>query len=916
MKTAPEAPTPNIAEALDPQIGKRPELVFVEQQSRLDIPPQAIVGTSGLRHASGFINEEQLSQLRYLQGTQYYKAMWDDSAVIGSIMFIIMSVLRQVKWSVKASSGKSPATAEQEFLESNMGDMEDSWGSFICEVISMLVHGWSLFEIVFKLRKGEHEDNPMINSQFKDGRFGLRSLEVRSQDTLYQWALSRRGDLMGVVQMDYWNLLGRGPVYIPKDKLLHFKTRSIKGNPEGYALALDTPVPTPNGWSTMGDLKEGDKVYGDDGRIRYVVAKSEIFKKRPTYEIEFSSGHRITADANHLWSVLLPQDKTNRATPRVARTEDLFELMRKYPTRFWRNPIDCGRSPVLDAATLALPVDPYLLGYWLGDGCKRTSVMTVCKGDVEHLKKYIEDESNFNQGYDDTANLRIKGGFKAALRCAGVLEEKHIPAAYLRAAPAQRLALLQGLMDTDGHCTKRTARDQACVFHNTNKNLIDGVAELVRSLGGHPSIKKRQWAGRLGGVINGKQIVATRDVWEVRFWLDLPAFLMPRKLERQAIRQKRRRGAHTIRRIVRIEDKDTVCVQVDSPSHLFLVGEEMVPTHNSLLRPVVRAYHYVKRLEEIEAISMDRNLSGMPVMEVPPQIMLTTASSAERSLFSTLQTMVQQIKVDQRWGAVIPASVDNEGKPTGFKLNILSAGGTGSRQSISEAISRYNIQVMQAFSADFIQIGQSKVGTQSLFEGKSNLFLLGLTHYLDLITETLNRTLVPKIMRLNGVARDLWPEFEHGKLDKPDLEALGTFLQRVGAAGLLSPNRQLEAKVLELVDLPVPEDEDTAIFDDMTKPTPSTSADRASGLLSDEQTKAIMDVNEKVNAKKMTARVGAKLLAARLGMDEQHASEYIEEAEHSQETQPGMVTPGAVPPGAGQVPAKGVAIPQQKPNEE
>ena len=128
--------------------------------------------------------------------------------------------------------------------------------------------------------------------------------------------------------------------------------------------------------------------------------------------------------------------------------------------------------------------------------------------------------------------------------------------------------------------------------------------------------------------------------------------------------------------------------------------------------------------------------------------------------------------------------------------------------------------------------------------------------------------------------------------------------------------RQLEAKVLELADLPVPEDEDTAIFDDMTKPTPSTSADRASGLLSDEQTKAIMDVNEKVNAKKMTARVGAKLLAARLGMDEQHASEYIEEAEHSQETQPGMVTPGAVPPGAGQVPAKGVAIPQQKPNEE
>ena len=525
------------------RIDDTPELVFVKQKQGQNIPPTAILGTSGLRHASGFLNEEPLAQLRYLQGVQYYSEMMSGSAVIGAIMFIIQAVLRQCPWTVKEHDDTSAAKAEAEFLESNMADMEDSWGNFICEVISMLGYGWSMFETVFKLRKGEHENDPMIDSQFSDGRFGLRSLEPRSQDTLYQWALSRRGDLMGVVQLDYWNLLGRGPVFIPKEKMLHFKTRSFKGSPEGI----------------------------------------------------------------------------------------------------------------------------------------------------------------------------------------------------------------------------------------------------------------------------------------------------------------------------------------------------------SVLRPAVRAFPYVKRLEEEEAIGFSRDLSGMPVMEVPPQIMLTDASQTEKVLFQTLQTMIQQVKKDERFGAVIPSSTDSEGKGTGYKFSLLSSGGGGSRQSIDAAISRYNVQVMQCFSADFLQVGQSKVGTQSLFEGKSNLFMLGLTHYLDIIAETLNRTLVPRIMRLNAVPRNLWPTFEHGKLDKPDLDVLGTFLQRVGAAGILSPNRQLEERVLEIADLPAPSESDTAVFEDKTVPTPSRGADRAVNLLSPDQTADILKINEAVSSGKMGPKAAAKLLAARLDMDEASAASFLETPE--KEEQPEELAP-------------------------
>ena len=1208
-------------------------------------PPNFEIGTTGLRHAAGFMNEEFLSRLRGQPGVALYREMWDNSAVIGAVMFMIQAVLRECEWTVEAADESSEAERWKEHAEQSLEDMDHTWQDFISEIMSFLIFGWAWFEIVLKLRKGETDD-PTTSSQFEDGTWGIRKLELRSQDSLWQWKMDRGGSLLGMIQLDTWNQAGQGPVLIPRDKSLHFTTRRFKGNPEGYALSLDTPLPTPDGWSTMGDVSVGDKVYGADGKIRYVVAKSAVFKGRPTYEIEFSSGHKIKADANHLWSVLLPQDKTKKAAPRVARTEDLFDLMQKYPQRFWRNPIDCGRSPVLDAATLALPVDPYLLGYWLGDGCRKTSALSVCNKDAAHVRAYIESESSYEQTYDGSAALLVKGGFKAALRAAGVLEDKHIPAPYLRSSTAQRLALLQGLMDTDGHCPKSTAKDAANVFHNTNKNLIDGVAELVRSLGGHPSIKKRQWAGRRGGTINGHEIIATRDVWEVRFWLDLPAFLLPRKRERQSMRGAQRRHAHTIRAIRRIENQDTVCIEVDSPDHLFLVGEEMVPTHNSLLRPVVGTYHYVKRMQELEAIgwskdlplaldtpvptpdgwttigelkegdkvydetgkiryvvsksevfknpvvyeiefvsghsikadgkhlwsvstkqtrwrgsksrllttkemfdalkagsrvryslgrtpvldapsavlpvdpyllgywlgdgthsntsiavapkdvaSLRRNVEacglfltdhsssewhhcivpgfldqlraagvlgdkhippqylraspeqrlallqglmdtdgysdpkhecefantnlnliygvmelvrtlggkprmrickrpgtlcgaidgrrivntrtlygvrfgldlpahriprklakhkrvsdrpygsrsvehyvksirlvdseptqcitvdspshmflagegmvpthncGTPVMEVPPELLLADADPKYKALAAQLRTMLSQFQVDERAYAMIPSSTDKDGKPTGFKLSLLSSGGRRAMET-SPAIQRYNVQIMQCFGADFLQVGQSSVGTRNVFEGKANLFLLGLTHYLDIIESTLNRNLVPKVYKLNNVPRKFWPRYRHGKLDKPDLDALGTFLQKLGAAGLLSPNKELEGRVLEIADLPKPTDEDLDVVKDPSQVTPGKGPDAAAGLMSDEQAKVVMDVNAAVAAKKIHPDSAAKLLAQRLGVDEKHASEFLQEVE--KEPVPAALAGTPPPPPAHGLPQDGV----------
>ena len=151
-----------------------------------------------------------------------------------------------------------------------------------------------------------------------------------------------------------------------------------------------------------------------------------------------------------------------------------------------------------------------------------------------------------------------------------MLHNKHIPSQYLRSAKRQRLALLQGLMDTDGHCTKRGQ----CEFTTTSERLRDGVLELIRSLGWKPTWKKGN------AILNGIRI---GNKYRIQFWPDQPVFRLSRKATRQ---QSRRPTRSQWRQIVSVEPVSSVpmrCIAVDSPSHLYLAGESMVPTHNTAL---------------------------------------------------------------------------------------------------------------------------------------------------------------------------------------------------------------------------------------------------------------------------------------------------------------------------------------------
>lgn len=342
----------------------------------------------------------------------------------------------------------------------------------------------------------------------------------------------------------------------------------------GKALALDTPLPTPTGWTTMGDVAVGDELLGDDGRPTRVVAATDVMLGRPCYEVEFSDGTVIVADAAHQWltetrvsrksaqaaAVGYNRYKNQRTFAAVRTTAEIAETLR-CPAQDRRL-----NHSVVNARALELPdreflVPPYTLGAWLGDGTSAAAQITAA--DPEIIMR-IEAE-------DSGAGV---GTLQARLRTIGVLGNKHIPTEYLRGSEAQRRALLAGLLDTDGTVTV----GGAVQFSVTNQRLARDVNELIVSLGYRCQTSTK----RVQGCSETSSIAYT-----LTFSTADKVFALERKAiahkERRAVTGTSRGGSRFIVDVRPIEPVAVRCVEVDNDSHMYLASRAMVPTHNSTL---------------------------------------------------------------------------------------------------------------------------------------------------------------------------------------------------------------------------------------------------------------------------------------------------------------------------------------------
>ncbi|MEP6760518.1 MAG: replicative DNA helicase [Sporichthyaceae bacterium] len=319
----------------------------------------------------------------------------------------------------------------------------------------------------------------------------------------------------------------------------------------GKALALDTLLPTPDGWTTMSEVSVGDQLLGADGRPTTVVAATPVMLDRCCYEVVFSDGSTIVADAEHGWLT-----DTRASRPSVKTTEQIAGSMHRDGSKIGR------RHRVRNAAALALPdvdlpIAPYALGAWLGEGCIRAGRFT--SSDPE-IAMYLGIEVAEVRAEDRLQDLRVLG-------------EKHIPASYLRASEAQRRELLAGLLDTDGTVTA----GGSVQFAVTSQRLAMDTRELIVSLGYRCGLSTKRVKGRRE---------SSSTAYILTFSTNDDVF----RLECKRLVHKERRsgrdakiGSRYIVDVRHVASVPVRCVQVDNAEHLYLAGQAMVPTHNSTL---------------------------------------------------------------------------------------------------------------------------------------------------------------------------------------------------------------------------------------------------------------------------------------------------------------------------------------------
>lgn len=333
------------------------------------------------------------------------------------------------------------------------------------------------------------------------------------------------------------------------------------------ALALDTELPTPTGWVRLADVEVGDELFGSDGHPTTVLGLTPIAESRPCYRVTFNDGTSLVADAGHLWWAR-PQQRggTRYLQHRVVTTEDLFKSDRR-----WALP----RNGATQTPPVPLPLDPYVLGTWLGNGTVGQQYVTVRRDLLDASLEAFRATGCSPQpvasgSTDAVVRVGLGGDVARVLRDMGVLHRKSVPAVYLRGSVEQRLALIQGLMDTDGHLN---AKSLSAEFSNTNEQIIDSMVELLRSVGYGPH-KHRTTDVRVG--VKGEHSPCWKVGWSPR--ADRPVFRL--RMHPLALTDVPSRHV----RVESVEPAPSVpvrCVKVAAPDSLFLAGRGFTVTHNS-----------------------------------------------------------------------------------------------------------------------------------------------------------------------------------------------------------------------------------------------------------------------------------------------------------------------------------------------
>ncbi len=407
-----------------------------------------------------------------------------------------------------------------------------------------------------------------------------------SQDLVSSLSPEKKSEVLQLVQVAQyrWTLNARPSQLAPEGDWTTWLIKTGRG--WGKMIDINTDIRTTEGWKKLADVKSGDYVFNLQGKPVRVLMSHDI-REVDAYELIFDTGEKIRACAEHLWYTesKIEDRRIRRGTANLGSVKTTAEVAYT---------IKCGsdlretnhRIPISAAISYhkkSLPIDPYVLGAWLGDGASAGAEITCADNEIlrriEELGyttrntreiQYLIGEMPPER---DVTNGRFtdNGSFHSKLKGLNLIHNKHIPAIYLNASIDQRLELLKGLMDTDGHCEK----NGWCEFVTIKKHLADETYELISSLG----IKTRiyECPSMFYGKYKGQK-------YRIFFKSDIPVFSLSRKAERQANATKAQMSRHKNRFIVdavNVGKTKMRCLTVDSQDGLFLITKSFIATHNT-----------------------------------------------------------------------------------------------------------------------------------------------------------------------------------------------------------------------------------------------------------------------------------------------------------------------------------------------
>lgn len=449
---------------------------------------------------------------------------------------------------------------------------------------------------------------------------------------------------------------------------------ALAGRGFGKQLPLDTPIPTAQGWKTIGTLSSDDILFDESGLPTHILQIHPISTPKFSHRIYFNDGTHIDSCSEHLWVTwphsalkaysrdcsprefppnwpIWEKSRSKKFASKQAKaltltTGEIFQTQHRisHGKPVSNHGIPCTLP--LQLPHRPLPIDPYLLGYWLGNGSSRSSTICCHSQDIEWLLGYIPDShrTRINDKQSHRAHFKVPSLTPLLIQL-NLVGNKHIPPDYLRASIEQRLSLVRGFMDADGHIPlDRDVRHAEIT--QVRHHLADQLKELLHSLGFYvtESIKTP--------TIDG---VPKNPVKLLKFTPreGMNPFQLPRKASR-VIDPPTQNLRTRYRRITKVEPITPVpmrCITVDSPHAMYLAGIQMVPTHNTrlgaeqVLRWVDQGYRRLHIVAPTTADTRDTIVEGesgilsiahpkkRPLYE-PSKRRLTFPSGAIATLFS------------------------------------------------------------------------------------------------------------------------------------------------------------------------------------------------------------------------------------------------------------------------------------------